>query len=172
MMKKYACKVLAAAMAVSMMVPGVNALAATTASGNKADTNVKYDVTESYTWSVPTTIDFTNASDATVTTNESDTVAQNVKVTKNIIANNKKLHIILDNSNTFKISSTEGATLDYTVKVGNNDTALNAGGTVLDVNAGTNEGSATLKFELKKDSVEKAGNYTGTLSYVSSVVAQ
>ena len=45
-----------------------------------------------------------------------------------------------------------------------------AGGTVLDVNAGTNTGNAVLKFELTKDNVERAGNYTGTVAYESSVI--
>lgn len=183
-MKKCSSKVLAMAMAVAMMVPGMNVMAAevsSSATGNSAtdstncQTTVKYDVNTSYTWSVPSEIDFTNASDATVTTssNDSDTKTQNVKVTQNVIPADKKLQIALGNDNTFKVTSSEKATLDYKVSkvVENNaDSELAKGGTVLDVAAGINSGSATLKFVLTKDNVEKAGNYTGTVTYTASVV--
>lgn len=169
MMKKYARKVLAATMAVSMMVPmmGMNVFAAD-ANTTKGTTNVKYTVKESYTWSVPTDIDFTNS--ATVTTSGNSGATQNVCVTKNVIPEKTKLHIIVSNSNTFTITSEEGKVLKYTVKVGEGTEALKAGGTVLDVNAGVNEGSAQLTFELTKDDVERAGNYKGTVAYESSVI--
>lgn len=169
MMKKYTGKVLAATMAASMMVPmmGMNVFAAD-ASTKSGTTNVKYDVQESYTWSVPTEIDFTNS--ATVTTNGDSGKTQNVCVTKNIIPEKKKLHIIVSSNNKFTITSAEGKILNYTVKVGDSTEALTAGGTVLDVNAGTNTGNAVLKFELTKDDVERAGNYTGTVAYESSVI--
>ena len=171
MMKKYARKVLAATMAVSMMVPmmGMNVFAADV-NTTKGTTDVKYNVQESYTWSVPTEIDFTNK--ATVTTSGESGKTQNVCVTKNVIPETKKLHIIVSSSNQFTITSVEGKTLNYTVKVGDSTQALTAGGTVLDVNAGTNEGSAVLKFELTKDNVERAGKYMGTVAYESSVVPQ
>ena len=94
MMKKYTRKVLAATMAVSMMVPmmGMNVFAAD-ANTTKGTTNVKYTVKESYTWSVPTEIDFTNK--ATVTTSAESGNTQNVCVTKNVIPETKKLHIIV-----------------------------------------------------------------------------
>ena len=171
MMKKYARKVLAATMAVSMMVPmmGMNVFAADV-NTTKGTTDVKYNVQESYTWSVPTEIDFTNK--ATVTTSGESGKTQNVCVTKNVIPETKKLHIIVSSSNKFTITSVEGKTLNYTVKVGDSTQALTAGGTVLDVNAGTNEGCAVLKFELTKDNVERAGKYMGTVAYESSVVPQ
>lgn len=169
MMKKYARKVLAATMAVSMMVPmmGMNVFAAD-ASTTSGTTNVKYVVQESYTWSVPSEIDFTDKQ--VVTTSGESGKTQNVCVTKNVIPETKKLHIIVSSSNKFTITSVEGKTLNYTVKVGDSTQALTAGGTVLDVNAGTNEGSAQLRFELTKDNVERAGNYTGTVAYESSVI--
>lgn len=156
-------------MAVSMMVPmmGMNVFAAD-AKNDNATTNVKYTVQKSYTWSVPSEIDFNT--NTTVTTSGTNGNTQNVCVTKNVIPEKTKLHIIVSNSNTFTITSEEGKTLNYTVKVGDSTQALTAGGTVLDVNAGTNDGSAVLKFELKKDAVERAGNYKGTVEFVSSVI--
>ena len=98
MMKKYARKVLAATMAVSMMVPmmGMNVFAAD-ANTTKGTTNVKYDVQESYTWSVPTEITFTSAN-TEITTSGTTGVTQNVQVTKNIIPNKKKLVISVTNN--------------------------------------------------------------------------
>ena len=171
MMKKYARKVLAATMAVSMMVPmmGMNVFAADN-NTPKASTDVKYDVETSYTWTVPSEIDFTG--NATVTTSGESGKTQNVCVTKNVIPETKKLHIIVSSSTKFTITSAEGKILNYTVKVDDSDQALTAGGTVLDVNAGTSTGNAVLKFELTKDNVERAGNYTGTVAYESSVVTK
>lgn len=166
-MKKYARKVLAATMAVSMMIPmmGMNVFAAE--ANTPKETTVKYYVKESYTWSVPSEIDFTDKQ--VVTTSGESGKTQNVCVTKNVIPETKKLHIIVSSKNEFMITSEEGKTLNYTVKVGDSTDALTKGGTVLDVDAGTNKGTAVLKFELTRDDVERAGNYTGTVEFESSV---
>lgn len=172
MMKKYARKVLAATMAVSMMVPmmGMNVFAADENTTN-GTTNVKYVVQESYTWSVPTEITFTSAN-TEITTSGTTGVTQNVQVTKNIIPNKKKLVISVTN-NDYKIQTNDGASLNYKVSVKGTGDQYNeltsAKKDVLSVDAGTNTGSATLKFVLTKDSVEKAGTYTGTVSYTSAL---
>lgn len=172
MMKKYARKVLAATMAVSMMVPmmGMNVFAAD-ANTTEGTTNVKYKVEESYKWSVPTDITFTSDK-TTITTGGTAGTTQDVKVTKNIIPINKKLVISVTN-NDYKIKTTDGASLTYKVSVKGTDeqyTELTGEKKdVLSVDAGTNAGSATLKFVLTKDSVEKAGTYTGTVSYTSTL---
>ena len=168
MKRKHASKVVAAAMTAAMMVSmlGVTAFAAE----NKTEdsTTVKYEVTEEYTWSVPSEIDFTGDEDATITTSGTSGATQDVYVSKNVIKNGKKLNIALKDAtnNTFKIKSAEGAELTYAVNT------LAAGDTVLEVPAGTNTGEATLTFKLTKDSVEKAGSYSGTLSYVATIIAQ
>lgn len=136
------------------------------------NTEVTYTVQQGYTWSVPTKITFTADNDTVTTTGETGTAA-NVQVTKNVIENGKKLHIILNTSNTFKISSSEGAELEYTVKVDQNENVLTTtNNTVLDVKAGTNSGEAVLTFKLQKDQFEKAGTYTGNVTYEASVVPQ
>ena len=172
MMKKYAGKVLAATMAVSMMVPmmGMNVFAAE-ASTKSGTTNVKYVVQESYTWSVPTEITFTS-NNTEITTSETAGASQNVQVTKNVIPNNKKLVISVTNTD-YKIKTNDGASLNYKVSVkGTDEQYIELTGEkkdVLSVDAGTNTGSATLKFNLTKDSTEKAGTYTGTVSYTSAL---
>ena len=158
-------------MAVSMMVPmmGMNVFAEDANTTKK--TNVKYTVQQSYMWSVPTEITFTS-DNTEITTSGTTGATQDVQVTQNIIPNNKKLVISVTN-NDYKIQTTDGASLNYKVSVkgtGNQYNELtSAKKDVLSVNAGTNTGSATLKFELTKDSVEKAGTYIGTVSYTSAL---
>lgn len=138
-------------------------------------TTVKYTVTESYEWSVPTTITFTS-DNTTITAGDDSGATQKVKVTKNVIAEGTKLRITAKGSGTdgaFTIVPTgKSHTLAYTIKVDNASEALAVGGTVLDVAAGTNTGSTNLTFTLTKDNVEQAGEYTGTVSYSAEVVAQ
>ena len=172
-MKKNVTKALAVVAAVAMVsMTSVSVFAVDGSSTNEnttANTQVKYTVNETYTWSVPTEIDFTQAQDSTVTTGDNGTTP-NVKVTNNVIPNDKKLHIVLQSTtHSFKVVTTDGAELQYSVKVGSNNTALAAGDTVLDVNAGAKEGAAVLKFELKKDSVEKAGTYSDQITFAASV---
>lgn len=170
MMKNFVSKVLAATMAVAMMVPamGLNAFAENTTNGT---TNVKYKVEEAYTWSVPTEITFTSGN-TTITTSGTTGATQDVQVTKNVIPNGKKLVISVTNSE-YKIATTDGASLNYKVSVkgtGDQYTELaSSKKDVLSVNAGTNTGSATLRFELTKDQFEKAGQYTGTVSYTAAI---
>ena len=178
MMKKYAKRVLAAAMAVSMVMPmtGISAMAATTTSG---ETMVSYEVKESYTWSVPTKITFTSDLE-TVKAEAESGETQKVKVTENVIAAGHKLQITATGSGdakAFTIKESENNnTLSYTIKVGDADTELTSGGVVLEVEAGTNAKSVPLTFTLEKkvsgQTSEKAGNYEGTVSYTSEVVVE
>lgn len=168
-MKKYVNKILAAATAAAMMASmgGMGVMAEDTKT-----TTVKYDVTQSYTWSVPSTIDFTNAADSKVTTSGTTGATQNVLVTKNVIPEGKKLQITAAGSGTdgaFTIvPKGKSHTLSYTLKAGS--TAVTSGGSVLEVAAGTNTGSATLTFTLSKDATERADNYEGTVTYTVAVV--
>ena len=174
-MKKYAGKVLAAAMAVSMMVPGMNVMAATQ-SNNTETTTVKYGVTTSYEWSVPSEIDFTNAAEATVKADQASGKTQKVKVTKNVIPEGQKLQITAKgngSNDAFTIAAKgdgKAHTLAYTINVGDGSEALKVNGVVLEVPAATNTKDVALTFKLTKDSVEMADNYEGTVTYTSSVV--
>lgn len=177
MMKKYANKFMAATMAAAMMVSmgGMNVLAADTKS-----TDVKYSVTEGYTWSVPSEIDFT-AND-TVTANAENGKQQKVMVTKNVIGVGKKLQITAKGSganDAFSIvskndsaSTNKEKVLNYSIKVESASTGLAVGETILELNAGTDTGSKALTFTLTKDSVEQAGDYNGTVTYTAAVVNQ
>lgn len=162
-------KMLTVAVAASMVTP--MALTSVMADEPSKSTTVTYEVQQGYEWSVPTEIKFTADSDS-VTTSGTTGATQDVQVTKNVIPNGKNLVISVTNTD-FKIATTDGASLNYKVSVKGTDgqfTELKNGNlNVLSVAAGTNTGSATLKFDLTKDSVEKAGNYSGTVSYSAAV---
>lgn len=170
MMKKYAGKVLAATMAVSMMVPGVNVLAAdgaTESTTNSNSTTLKYSVTESYKWTVPTEITFEG--DAGI--NQTRAVNGSVAVTDNIIKSGQRLKIAIAESEKFKIETQEGAELTYSVKKKDGSDSLNGGGEILSVQAGTKTGSQDLTYTLTTSTgaAEVAGEYTGTLNYEASI---
>lgn len=181
MMKKYARKVLAATMAVSMMVPmaGTSVLAAevtgTSAQDTNATANVKYVVEEGYTWNIHSDIDF--GKNAGI--NQNVKKEQNaVRVSKNVIPDGKKLQITVKGSygtnnaqNGFKIMN-GGTTLDYSIVKTGGTEALTAGGVVMEVDAGTNEKTQNLDFTLNtaKSGAEVAGDYEGIVTYTASIV--
>ena len=180
MTKKAAALLLAASLAVSVCATPVFA-ADTSLSGNKtagpSTTEVKYEVTESYEWSVPATIDFgkdagvsqTRVVNTTLDANGESTsatetagTAPKVIVTKNVIGG-KFLKITLEpagSSTDFSVKNDEGVELKYTVTL--TDTTIGSKvntpnrkigtivteKTILAVPAGTNTAEAKLKFEL------------------------
>lgn len=143
-------------------------------------TTLNYNVTKVYEWEIHTDISF--GEDAGVNKTDvngavTDGSDQKVKVTKNVIGEGEKLHITAAGSGTggaFSIKNGDSGTevLGYAVKSGTN--AVDVNGTVLDVNAGTNEGSTKMDFKLSTTTkaAEVAGNYTGTITYTSSIVNQ
>ena len=133
-------------------------------------TTVKYAVTAGYTWSVPSEIDFGTSAGIGKTVDKTDSVS----VSDCIIPDGQELKITVKGSGTenafvVKNGSTE---LGYTIKVGDASNALTVGGTVLEVNAGTATGTASLKYTLSTTtgSAEVAGSYTGTATYTAEVV--
>ncbi len=170
MKKNYAGKAAAVTMAAAMMVSMMGATAF--AADDTKDTTVKYTVQQGYEWSIPTEIEFTDSVD-TVTTDGTSGKTQNVYVSKNVINNGKMLQIDLNNPTfTITTSAEQGsAELTYTVYHEDYKKELSTTSTlVLQQNAGSQGGSAQLTFKLKKDTVEKAGDYTGTLSFIASIV--
>lgn len=152
-----------------------SALAATP---DTKSTNVKYEVTQSYEWSVPSEIDFDK--DKGINQSVSGTVKNSgenkVKVTKNVIAEGKQLNITATGSGTngaFTIKNGDKGTetLVYTVTKDSDTAGINAGDTILSVDSGTNTGDVALTFTLKttSKSAEVAGSYSGTVTYTASV---
>ncbi len=198
--KKAAALLLAASLAVSVCATPVFATD-TSLSGSKtagpSTTQVKYEVTEAYEWTVPALIDFgenagPNAKRVVNTTLEkngantpstgTNGTAPKVIVTKNVITDGKSLKITLaptGSSTAFSVKNTEGVELTYAVtvtktKIGTVDATPNkeintTDKQILEVKAGTNTAEAELKFELSttSDTSEKAGTYTGTVQFTA-----
>lgn len=133
---------------------------------------VKYQVEQTYEWTIHPEIDFGK----NVGSKSSKEVAnQHVEVTKNVLEEGKKLHIVVKGSgadDAFSITNGGNEVLSYTINDGAADLAV--GGTVLDVLAGTNTGDKALKFTLTTANrdAELAGSYTGTVTYTASVIEQ
>lgn len=138
-----------------------------TYTSTSGETSLKYEVTQSYEWTVPKEIVF----DADTAEKTSE-----IKVTKNVIAENSKLQITAEGKDTtgnaFYI--TNGKTnLNYEIKSG--DSKIDPKGVVLEVPSGTNTKDASLTFVLTKtatgNTAEVPGSYKGNVTYTASVVS-
>lgn len=134
------------------------------------ETTLKYFVTETYEWNIHPEIDFGKDAGVGQAVNKS---ANKVSVTKNVLHEGAKLEIKVKGSgtdNAFTISNGKTEVLSYAINDGNTDLAVD--GTVIEVPAGTNEGSKDLNFKLTTTGkkAEIAGNYNGTVSYTANIV--
>jgi hypothetical protein len=140
----------------------------------EADTkgaDVSYTVTSSYAWAIHGDIDFgedLGAAGATVAAQIGGD-PYGVKVTQNRIEQGKKLHITINTANGFKVKS---GTVErsYQVFKDGGSLALTAGGTILDLAAGTNTQNVALSFVLSGAETEIAGNYADRVTYTAAVV--
>lgn len=173
-------KLLSAGLAACMVVPMAMPVCAKTvnpAAPDSQSTTLHYEVGSHYTWEIHTDIDFGKDKGVNQTVSGAvKTGEQKVKVTENVIEEGKKLHITAAGSGAdkaFSVSNGSNTVLNYAVKSG--EKAVTVGGDVLDVNAGTNTGETVMDFKLSTtttDTAEKAGTYTGTITYSASVVPQ
>ena len=191
MTKKAAALLLAASLAVSVCATPVFAVNAPVtndpnvqdevtgeniadpATGKKACMQLKYNVTEGYTWSIPSDIEF----DADHGVTEDDMTKGGRVTVKNCkLKNGYTLKITMtgnggqydDNDGGFKVKTAEGATLDYTVQKGTAPglTDVESGREILTIAAGTDNEASDLTFTLKTHNdqgnyAETAGEYIG-----------
>lgn len=164
---------------VAAIAPAALADNATATPVKDQSTNVKYEVTADYQWSVPSEVDF----GANKGVNKTSTVVWEkgavLKVTKNVIPDGTALCITIagGENNAFQIKNGK-TTLNYTVStLGTNDiyTPVTSGGKVLTVPAGTNTANQDLCFTLstakgENNVAEVAGSYTGTAVFTAQVV--
>lgn len=148
----------------------------TTTVGKQACTQLKYNVTEGYTWSIPDNINFGGDNGVTNPnkTGEGKVIVKNCKIKdtytlKITIAGNGGRYG-MGTSNEFKVKTAEGAELPYEVDVKKNGaataTAVMEGNEVLELAAGNNHAESELTFTLKTqttdtNAAEKAGEYIG-----------
>ena len=127
---------LAAAVAATMGATAWGAdVSGTSAQDTSASTDVKYGVTEGYTWSIHSEIDFGKDAgvNQTVSKPETNGSSNTVSVTKNVIPDGKKLNISVKGSGTngeFEIAN-GNTKLTYTIS--GNNSEITTGGTVFDV---------------------------------------
>ena len=145
-----------------------------------ACTQLKYNVTEGYTWSIPADINF--GSDHGVSNRTNDNYIElygDVAVKDCKLKNGYTLKISMHGNDgqyntdpgNFKVKTEEGAELGYVVNINRNDghglqPDLTPGGEILSLAAGTNKAKTTLKFLLDTyndddNAAEKAGVYIG-----------
>lgn len=131
-----------------------------------------YQVSEGYTWTIHSLVDF--GDDAGINSTPTVTKDSAIKVTRNIIPDGTKLSITLAEGNDYQVHNGNTA-LSYEVFNASDasGTAMAPKAEVMKVVAGTNTGSTPLTFKLKTSTTtsEVAGDYTGTIGYVASIVA-
>lgn len=147
----------------------------------QACTKLTYEVTEGYTWSIPSDIDFGRDKGVNQDVTPTGTSKTTVTVSACKIKNGKTLHIdmkgngggdtnVTTGNGEFKIKSAEDEKLDYEVKSGDTSTdinkAVNSGDDVLTLDAGKAALTKYLSFTLKTvrtatNVSEKAGSYHG-----------
>ena len=134
------------------------------------DTNLTYEVTEGYEWSVPTKLNFTAENFADVVATDGSGNASKIAISKCTLTADKTLLIEVDADQVFKIAESNGHTLDYSIKA--NDVSVGAGDVVLSLDSGEEcEGvDSEIKGTLTKDVNEIAGDYSGTLTFLAEIV--
>lgn len=148
----------------------------------QACTELKYVVTEGYTWSIPADIEFKKDHGVTA---ENMFQSGEVKAWNSRLRNDYRLEITIDGnggqydketSGGFKVKTAEGATLNYTVQKGTGAhlTDVASGEEILSVPAGLNKNDETLTFTLEThsddtDAAEKAGTYIGYAIFTATV---
>lgn len=159
-------KIFKSAMAVAATVAALGGSIIPVAAEDKS-TTINYVVDQSYSWTVPATVTFTQNSNG----GAADVKTGTVEVKQNIIGYGKTTRIAIksDEDFTMKEKTDASDTRTYKVFLGSSTTALAKGGSVLNAPAGTNTGSASLKFQMDSASVQKAGNYTDTLNFTATI---
>lgn len=142
---------------------------ATIKGSEEKSTDVKYLVTVGYEWSIHSGIDFGKNKGV----NQSVSVKSNlVSVTKNVLEESNKLVIKVKGSgdgNGFTITNGGKEKLNYSINDGTKDLGVNE--TILEVPAGTNEGTKNLEYKLKTadKKAEIAGIYNGVVTYMAEI---
>ena len=141
----------------------------------KGSTTVNYSVAPAYTVTIPASVTI-GGEDGSNTVTVS---AEGVKVAKGkqVVVKLTGINVTSENAdgdNDFKVKTDEGAELKYTVSAGGS--VIQKDGTVLTVNPADTtstavaSGEASLTFALN-DTVQYAGEYTGTVTFTVSVEA-
>ena len=154
-MKKLFAVILTVAMLFSL---SVTAFAANTTGGS---TEVSFNVDPTYTVTIPTTVELNKVEDNGVVTYENDytlTAQAGVRLKKNE-------YIEVTVASDFKMTTAEGATLDYTITAGGN--AVAGGGVVAEFDTDKSEQTATI--HIAANDPDYAGEYKDTVTFTVAV---
>ena len=117
-------------------------------------TTVTYEVAPTYTVTIP----------ATVTLGET----AKIEVENVVVEKGKQVEVALTEANDFKVATTEGAELPYTVTANGENIA--AGGEILAVNPKDGKsGTANITFDIDEAAIQYAGTYTDTATFIIAV---
>ena len=154
-MKKLFAVILAVAMLATM---SVTAFAANTTGGS---TEVSFNVDPTYTVTIPATVELQKVEDNGTVTYENDyTIGANAGVR---LKKNEYIEVTV--ASDFEMTTTEGATLAYSITAGGNAVANN--GVVADF--ATDKAEQTATIHIAANDPDFAGEYTDTVTFTLTV---
>lgn len=138
-----------------------------------ANTSVQFTVAPTYTITIPEKVELDKKTDDTngTVTYEQDatiTASENVR-----LLNGQQIKVTMSagtGENAFTLTTTQNATLPYTVTVGSDTTAITSGGEVATFRTSTGAQTSTLHFAA--DDPTYAGQYSDTVTFTISIVSE
>ena len=129
--------------------------------GKSGNTNVDYNIEETYTVVFPASVTFTDAETS---------VERGLLVSDVLLREGSSLKVYVASLNDFKMKNGEGF-IDYQLLINYVGTPEEHDYNILTVNAGEDPGWVVLYFttELNKDNAVYAGRYTDTLTFTVSI---
>ena len=160
-MKKFMSVFIAACMISAMSLTAFAADIDQDSDPKTGRTTIDFNVDPAYTVTIPATVEMAKVEHGGVVTYENDLTvfASDVR-----LKSGEKIQVTM--SSDFKLTSTENAELDYTVKV--DDTAIANNGVVAEFTTKTETQSAAMHFVANDP--EYAGSYTDTVTFTLEVV--
>lgn len=159
-MKKLLTLTMVLIMALAMSVPAFAADVDQESDPKTGDMLATYTEAQTYTVTIPDTIDVAKQGDAAV--------AVTVSASDVVIDANQTLKVTVSSANTWKLVSEEGGEFNYGLYKGAETNALGNHAEVLSVAAGTATGSVALSAKLT-EAVTKSGTFTDTLTFTVAV---
>ena len=160
-MKKVFAMILTAALVMGLAVTAFAAEIGTETNASQGSTEVSFNVDPTYTVTIPATVELQKIEDNGTVTYENDytlTAEAGVRLKKGE-------YIEVTVASNFKMTTTEGATLDYTITA--EGTAVATGGVVAEFATDKNTQSTTI--HIAANDPDYAGEYKDTVTFTVAV---